>query len=330
MEVGFGGAPKPWEGKACYRMTTSDRVRRISRFGAPAAAMLLILATAGAALADGIVGDVDADALTSPFANGTTAQQAAGSCVDYDFSAGVHDTGGQTAVFPVSVSVAINLAPPDWTVSLSTSSLSVPGYATAVGGQVHICTTSGTPSGQVKVLLTTDQSLAPDSVPLNYNISAPVASCSPDWQVGQFFQPLDASYTDGTETNVTVNKMKAGRVVPVKLTIWDACTQAYLTDPTASVLINVFASNANGVDSTDAVESYADAGASSGNTRNFRWTVDATAPGGGFWIYNLDSRTVINGGAMVVGTTYRVDVWAGAIGGDKVTTNDWAYLAATK
>jgi hypothetical protein len=116
--------------------------------------------------------------------------------------------------------------------------------------------------------------------------------------------------------------MRSGRTVPVKVTIYDDCAQAYVTNPSAAVSIFLSTGTSTG-GSNDAVEVYADAGASNSNTLSFRWTSDTSAPGGGFWIYNLDSRTALNGSALVINTTYRVDVFVGAV---KATTTKWALL----
>ena len=137
----------------------------------------------------------------------------------------------------------------------------------------------------------------------------------------KFLQPFDGS----SPSNLITNTMKSGRVVPVKVTISDDCAQAYVTDPAALVRINLLASGSTA--SNDAVEVYADAGASNGNTLYFRWTSDASAPGGGFWIYNLDSKTALNGSAMVINTTYRIDVFVGSV---KATATTWALLKPVK
>jgi hypothetical protein len=120
--------------------------------------------------------------------------------------------------------------------------------------------------------------------------------------------------------------MKSGRVVPVKVTIYDDCAQAYVTDPAAMVKIFVSLASSNNT-SNDAVETYADAGASNGNTLYFRWTSDTSAPGGGFWIYNLDSKTVLGGSALAINKTYRVDVYIGNV---KATVTTWALLTPVK
>jgi hypothetical protein len=59
------------------------------------------------------------------------------------------------------------------------------------------------------------------------------------------------------------------------------------------------------------VESFSDSGSSSAGTTSFRWTSDSTAPGGGFWIYNLQTT------GFVVNTSYNVFV---NVDGTKVPT----------
>ena len=137
-----------------------------------------------------------------------------------------------------------------------------------------------------------------------------------------FLQPFDNS----SPSNLITNTMKSGRTVPVKVTIYDDCAQTYVTDPAALVKIGVSTVAPSG-GSSDVVEVYADAGASNGNTAFFRWSSDPAAPGGGFWIYNLDSRTALNGSALIINTTYRVDVFVGTV---KATATKWALLKPVK
>lgn len=126
-----------------------------------------------------------------------------------------------------------------------------------------------------------------------------------------FLPPFDDSSTSG----LIVNKMKNGRVVPVKATIYDVCTESYLTDPSASVTIKV--SKTSGTGTGDPIEEYADAGSSSAGTNAFRWSDD------GFWIYNLDSKAL----GLVVNNTYRVDIY---VAGVKATRDVWAALQPVK
>jgi hypothetical protein len=67
--------------------------------------------------------------------------------------------------------------------------------------------------------------------------------------------------------------------------------------------------------------------AANSNTPLFRWTADTTVPGGGFWIYNLDSKTVLGGSPMLVGHNYRTDIFVGTV---QATKNQWAELTPTK
>lgn len=127
-----------------------------------------------------------------------------------------------------------------------------------------------------------------------------------------FLPPFDDS---SPATGLIVNSMKSGRVVPVKVRIYDVCTQAFVTDPTKVVTITSTKTTSTGT--VDGVESYADAGSSSSNTDRFRFTSD------GFWIYNLDSKAL----GMLVNTNYRIDVF---VDGDKATTASWAVLRPVK
>jgi hypothetical protein len=138
-----------------------------------------------------------------------------------------------------------------------------------------------------------------------------------------FLPPFDAS----TPSNLISNTMRAGRVVPVKATLYDDCALAYVNDPTRVVSITVSKITGTVAGANDAVEEYADAGASNGNTLNFRWSADTGLAGGGFWIFNLDTRNVLNGGPLAVGTTYRIDIY---VAGTKATTSKWALLTPTK
>jgi len=131
----------------------------------------------------------------------------------------------------------------------------------------------------------------------------------------RFLPPFDGS----TPSNLIANTMKSGRVVPVKATIYDECAASYVTGPNADVTIALKKASAF-PDTNDAVEVYADPGASNGDTLSFRFA-------DGFWIYNLDSRTVLNGSPLVVGTEYRIDIYVGA---NKATGAQWALLKPKK
>lgn len=139
----------------------------------------------------------------------------------------------------------------------------------------------------------------------------------------KFLQPFDGS---SPTSGLITNTMKSGRTVPVKVTIYDDCAQTYVTDPTAMVKIFLSTGTSTGT-SNDAVEVYADAGASNGNTLYFRWTSDSSAPGGGFWIYNLDSKTALNGSPLAINTTYRIDIFVDSV---KATATTHALLKPVK
>jgi hypothetical protein len=133
-----------------------------------------------------------------------------------------------------------------------------------------------------------------------------------------FLPPFD----DSTPSGLIVNQMKNGRVVPVKAAIYDVCTQAYVTSP-AVVTIGVKKTSVSGTPTPDAVESYADAGASSSGTNLFRWNADTSSPTGGFWIYNLDSKAL----ALATNSYYRVDIY---VGGVQATKSNWGVLQPVK
>jgi hypothetical protein len=133
-------------------------------------------------------------------------------------------------------------------------------------------------------------------------------------------------FDDSSPSGLIVNKMKSGRTVPVKATIFDVCANSYVTDP-AAVKIAVSKANVADGSSYDSLETYADAGSSSAGTNLFRWSADPSVAGGGFWIYNLDSRNAINGSPMVVGQVYRINIYVGTV---LATGSDWALLMAVK
>jgi PKD repeat protein len=132
-----------------------------------------------------------------------------------------------------------------------------------------------------------------------------------------FLPPFD----DSSPSGLIVNTMKNGRVVPVKATIFDVCRASYVNDPTTEVTIKVSKTSGNG--NSDPVEEYADAGQSSAGTNRFRWTTDSSVPGGGFWIYNLDSKAL----GLVVNNLYRVDIYVGV---NLATRDTWAVLQPVK
>ena len=132
-----------------------------------------------------------------------------------------------------------------------------------------------------------------------------------------FLSPFDGS----TPALPLINRAKAGRVVPVKVTIYDDCALAAYEYPAAAPSIRVnTATDATGA-TTDALEAYADAGNANSNGSNFRWSPD------GFWIYNLDTRTILGGSPLLTGSSYRIDAWVGSV---KATDDEWGLLQTVK
>lgn len=129
----------------------------------------------------------------------------------------------------------------------------------------------------------------------------------------EFLAPFNAS----SPSELITNTMKNGRVVPVKLKVYDVCTQSYVTDPATAVSIKVTKVGTASGTTADPVETYADAGQSSAGTNLFRWSSD------GFWIYNLDSKAL----GLTTGSTYRIDAFIGAA---QVTSATWALVTPTK
>ena len=146
-----------------------------------------------------------------------------------------------------------------------------------------------------------------------------VGSDTDDLSVNQtysasFLQPLDGS----TPSRLIANTMKKGRVVPIKVTITDDCTLAPVNDPLAPPSIDVVTANFTAT-STDAVETFSDAGQSAGELAMFRWSADTSVTGGGFWIFNLDSN------GLTIGKCYKIYPEVGGI-----ATSNFAILKPTK
>lgn len=108
-----------------------------------------------------------------------------------------------------------------------------------------------------------------------------------------FLQPIENLQTTGEK-----NTFKNGRVIPVKVTITDDCSGDAVTGTSGEAVTVKLTKAAIAGTGADAVETYADAGQSSGNTDLFRWSAD------GFWIYNLDSKAL----GMASGSTYELKI----------------------
>jgi PKD repeat protein len=199
----------------------------------------------------------------------------------------------------------------NWHVDISWGDTSSTSYDTSLqGAQGNQSHTYNAPGSYTATVTVTDKDTGSDSdtsgsleVKQVYNVD--------------FLPPFD----DSTPSGLIVNKMKNGRVVPVKATIYDACALAYVVEP-ANVTIKVTKTSGT-AGTSDPVEEYADAGSSNSGTSGFRWTTDATVAGGGFWIYNLDSKAL----GLVTNNFYRVDIYVGAT---KATVATWGVLQPVK
>jgi hypothetical protein len=125
-----------------------------------------------------------------------------------------------------------------------------------------------------------------------------------------FLQPIDGLQATGKK-----NTFKNGRVLPVKVVITDVCTGDPVTGSSGEAVTAALTKEAINTGGADAIETFADAGASSGNTDLFRWSLD------GFWIYNLDSKAL----GMTSGSTYELKVVV-----DGVAASQTAALQPTK
>jgi hypothetical protein len=131
-----------------------------------------------------------------------------------------------------------------------------------------------------------------------------------------FLAPLDGS----TPSKLIANTMKKGRVVPVKVTIYDDCAQTWVNDPATNVTIDVKTASFT-ANSTDSVETFSDAGASSNLSTSFRFNADSSIASGGFWIYNLDTN-----GFTIGSHSYLVAPKVGSV----LANSTYAILKPTK
>ncbi len=177
-------------------------------------------------------------------------------------------------------------------------------YATATqGAQPNQSHTYSTPGPHTATVTVTDK-----DTDTGWNTStAPVT-------VYQYTVDFLPPFDDSVPSGLIVNKMKNGRVVPVKARIRDECAGALVIGPGPDVTIKV--SKTSGSGAGDPVEEYADAGDSNAGTDEFRPTSD-------HWIYNLDSKAL----GLVINNLYRVDVY---VDGVKATVSSWAVLQPVK
>jgi hypothetical protein len=113
----------------------------------------------------------------------------------------------------------------------------------------------------------------------------------------QYLAPIDQT-TDGSIRN----EGKNGRVIPVKVRLYQDNVQLNPTTILGDVTIRVSGVTCGGTSvTTDVIETYADAGNSNGNTNLFRWASDG-------WIYNLDTGAL----RLTTNNCYRLDVFVGS------------------
>lgn len=286
-------------------------------------AMLLVVATAALASADGAVVDGDIatagnqNAVSKVSAPGATVEATAGIAVNYNGSKHLQP---ETAIRFVLDSTTL---PAGYTVGDATGSLPAAALwnsnddAFVVTSAISFSApaTSGIYSYTVKYkshTYTCEAGTSPAGGCLGQNVGGEFTinlevtdSCENDYTV-TFLRPVDGS----TAGNDVVNTFKNGRVLPIKVTVFDNCAEEYVTsgDITTKVGDADFVASKTSV---DAVEAYSDAGSSSGQTNAFRWTEDSVyaAQGGGFWIFNLDSSG--KGYALTSGQTYTTQVKVG-------------------
>ncbi len=130
-----------------------------------------------------------------------------------------------------------------------------------------------------------------------------------------FQSPIDDS--TATPPTVVINKGKYGRVIPVKINVFQNGVQQTSTHIAEGLLtIKVVTTSCSTGVQSDTIEQYADAGSSNGNTNQFRAT-------GSGWIYNLDTKAL----SMTINSCYRLDVY---LSGVKISTQHFAIFQPTK
>ena len=250
------------------------------------------------AFADGIQGDTDAVATSAPAANGLDANQTIGTTATYDYSAYIKETGNAgDDVFAalgdtVGASVAITQNSLGWSASVNTQFTGAgafTAYDQNKAGLLSVTVPNSATAGDInhiKLVITAtasnSQSMSPNTVTLNYNITATApVGCT---YTASFLAPLDTS----TPANFVGNTFKRGRVLPVKAKVY--CNGVEITPDNSSLIPWISVQGGTFVPpATDAVETFSDAGSSSGDTQNMRFQSDGA--GSGFWLFNLDTAS---------------------------------------
>ena len=144
-----------------------------------------------------------------------------------------------------------------------------------------------------------------------------VGNASSNFQLNRYTLDYLSPLDDSIAPTVVKNTGKNGRVVPVKVDVFlEGVKQTSAQIPAGDLTIKVFLMPTCSADVTDAVEMYADAGNSNGNTDDFRASGDS-------WIYNLDTKAL----GLVTNSCYRLDVY---LAGVKISTQRFAVFQPTK
>ena len=143
------------------------------------------------------------------------------------------------------------------------------------------------------------------------------STTSVTFQLNRYTLDYQSPIDDSTPTAIVLNTGKNGRVIPVKIRVYlEGVNQSSTQIAQGRLEINVNPTNCSTAAVVDGVELYSDAGASNGNTNDFR-------PTGDHWIYNLDTKAL----GLVTNQCYRLDVY---LDGVRISTQQFAIFKPTK
>lgn len=187
-----------------------------------------------------------------------------------------------------------------WGVTIAWGDGTTTSYTTGIEGEqpnrTHAYTTPGSYTPTVTVVATDGTTVS--------KASTNAASVRQAYTTG-FRAPLSTSSASGTVTNT----VRLGSNVPVKLTLFDICMQAYVSGPRSGVTL--------------AVGPTSGGAAAVPGPFTLAWTADTTVIGGGYWKYDLKTSSALAGSPLVKGTSYRLDVH---VGPDLATRSRWAIV----
>jgi hypothetical protein len=151
------------------------------------------------------------------------------------------------------------------------------------------------------------------------DLAANTANVSVTFQINRYTIDYQPPIDDSTMAigGVKINEGKNGRVIPVKVKVYleDVLqTSSQIAEGRLTISVNLVVCNSNVV--VDGIETYADAGQSSGNTQVFRASGDS-------WIYNLDTKAL----GLTTNKCYRLDVY---LDGVKISTQQFAIFKPVK